>query len=92
VRSCSVPLCSDFRDGPSETDYDRQARLSRFTGAAAISSDAYFDRGQGSGGSGGGGGGGSGRMGGSGGGNPGLEDLSAAELVNRLSFHVSRPA
>lgn len=72
---------------------EKQARLSRFTGASAISSDAYFNRAD-SGGA-GGGGGGSGMGGGGGGmgggqGNYGQDmDLTATELVNRLSFHVS---
>ena len=77
---------------------ERNARLSRFTGASAISSDAYFNRAQSGGpeGASGGGGGGGANMGGGGGGGPRGQgqygqdmDLTAAELVNRLSFHVS---
>jgi ADP-ribosylation factor GTPase-activating protein 2/3 len=77
----------DFETGGGENDYDRQSRLSKFSGAAAISSDAYFDRNQGGGG---GGGSGSGRGSGHGGGGASDLDLTAAELVNRLSYHVSR--
>lgn len=70
----------DFQEQNSENDYDKQARLSRFSGAAAISSDAYFDRAEANTG----GGGSSSRR-------PGNNDLdlTASELVNRLSFHVS---
>ena len=58
------------------SEYDRQARLNRFEGAAAISSADYFDRGDGP--------------------SSGTTrersgddlDLSAADLVNRLSFQV----
>jgi hypothetical protein len=52
-------------------------------GAQAISSDAYWNR-ETAGGSGGGGRGG----GGSGSGGP-ADDMSASELVNKLSVHVS---
>jgi hypothetical protein len=80
---CTPDGNRDFQQGPEENDYDRQSRLARFNGAAAISSDAYFNRE----GSSGGAGSSSGRRSGTGqGGNP--DDLTAAELVNRLSFHV----
>jgi hypothetical protein len=87
--------CRDFEDKSGEGDMEKQARLSRFTGASSISSDAYFNRAEaaGPGGGMGGGGGGMGNGGGSQGGRGqyGQDmDLSAAELVNRLSFHVSR--
>jgi mevalonate pyrophosphate decarboxylase len=36
--------CRDFQEGSAEQELERQARLSRFSGAAAISSDAYFNR------------------------------------------------
>jgi hypothetical protein len=36
--------CRDFQEGSAEQESERQARLSRFSGAAAISSDAYFNR------------------------------------------------
>lgn len=82
----------DFEANSGENDYDRQARLSKFTGAAAISSDAYFDRGEGPGnGSGGSHGQGGSRGQGSGrGGGGGDLDVTAAELVNRLSFHAKQ--
>jgi ADP-ribosylation factor GTPase-activating protein 2/3 len=76
----------DFESGNGESDYERQSRLSRFSGAAAISSDAYFDRGDGGGGGGGGGSGGRGPSAGSG----SDLDLTAAELVNRLSYHAKQ--
>jgi ADP-ribosylation factor GTPase-activating protein 2/3 len=84
----------DFQNNAGENDMERQTRLSRFDGATAISSDAYFNRADSSGMGGGGGGpsGGGGMGGGGGSGNyTGADmDLTAAELVNRLSFHVSR--
>lgn len=70
-------LHRDFQENNGETDTERQARLSRFTGAQAISSDAYFNRSDGT-------------AAGPGAGPGGELDLTAAELVNRLSFHVSR--
>jgi ADP-ribosylation factor GTPase-activating protein 2/3 len=79
----------DFESGNGESDYDRQSRLSKFSGSSAISSDAYFDRSGGAGGSGGGGGGGGGGRRPGGGGASDL-DLTAAELVNRLSFHAKQ--
>jgi ADP-ribosylation factor GTPase-activating protein 2/3 len=76
----------DFEANSGEVDYERQMRLSKFSGASAISSDAYFDR-PGAGG----GGGGSGSGGGRGGSSAANDlDLTAAELVNRLSYHVRR--
>jgi hypothetical protein len=54
-----------------------QSRLSRFSGATAISSDAYWNR-EGDGGR----APGPGPNGGAG------ADITASELVNRLSFHV----
>ena len=60
-------------------DYEKQARLSRFQGSQAISSSDYFGREEG----GGGGGGGAGRA------NSGADfDVSASELMNKLSFQV----
>lgn len=91
-----VVTCRDFEDRSREGDAEKQERLSRFTGASAISSDAYFNRADpdGPGGSMGSGsrGMGSGGMGSGaqGQGQYGQDmDLTAAELVNRLSFHVS---
>jgi len=70
-------LARDFQDNDRSNDVEHQARLSRFNGASAISSDAYFSRGDNSGSS------------SSGPPQPGADmDLTAAELVNRLSFHV----
>lgn len=63
---------------------EKQARLARFAGSSAISSDAYFNRADPEGPS------SSGSMGSGGRGQYGQDmDLTAAELVNRLSFHVS---
>jgi ADP-ribosylation factor GTPase-activating protein 2/3 len=72
-------------------DYERQAQIGRFTGAAAISSDAYFNRGGGGGGRAGGGGGGmgGGGMGGGGGGGGGL-DVTAGELASRLAYQAQQ--
>ncbi|KAF6255454.1 hypothetical protein COO60DRAFT_1627545 [Scenedesmus sp. NREL 46B-D3] len=78
----------DFQEGSAEVESEREARLSRFSGAAAISSDAYFNRADGSysGNHGSGGGGGAGGMA-----PPGADmDITAAELVNRLSFHAKQ--
>lgn len=98
VTQFSLSNNRDFQESSAESEMEKQARLTRFTGASAISSDAYFNRAD-SGGMGGGGGGGMGGgssgMGGGGGGPGGRGaygqdmDLTAAELVNRLSFHVS---
>ncbi|WIA20100.1 hypothetical protein OEZ85_005957 [Tetradesmus obliquus] len=76
----------DFQENSAEQESERQARLSRFSGAAAISSDAYFNRADGSYSGNPGSGGGSG-----GPPPPGADmDISAAELVNRLSFHAKQ--
>lgn len=40
----SAAACRDFQENSAEQESERQARLSRFSGAAAISSDAYFNR------------------------------------------------
>jgi ADP-ribosylation factor GTPase-activating protein 2/3 len=66
------------------SDFETQSKLNRFQGAAAISSNDYFDR-DGSGGGGGGGGGSSMARGPS-----GDMDLTAADLVNRLSFQAKQ--
>ena len=59
---------------------ERQARLGRFQGASAISSADYYGDGEARpGGGGGGGGGGSGRS---------DFDMSANDLMNKLSFQV----
>jgi hypothetical protein len=84
--------CRDFEDRSREGDAEKQERLSRFTGASAISSDAYFNRAEPEG-PGGSMGSGSRSMGSGGQGQYGQDmDLTAAELVNRLSFHVSMAA
>ena len=63
-------------------EYEKQARLSRFQGSQAISSSDYFGREDGGGSHGGGGGG-------AGGGANGADfDVTASELMNKLSFQV----
>ena len=64
------------------SEYEKQTKLNRFQGAAAISSNDYFDRD---------GAGSSSSMGQGGGGGGDDMDLSAADLVNRLSFQVGQP-
>ncbi|KAG1671484.1 hypothetical protein FOA52_003142 [Chlamydomonas sp. UWO 241] len=71
----------DFAPNSSETNYETKARNERFAGSTAISSSDYF--GDGTGGSGSGPGGG--RRGES-----GDLDLSAADLVNRLSVQAQQ--
>jgi hypothetical protein len=45
LASClAAAACRDFQENSAEQESERQARLSRFSGAAAISSDAYFNR------------------------------------------------
>eukprot|EP00775_Hariotina_reticulata_P003211 gene3211-3488_t len=69
----------DFQDNDRKNDAEHQARLSRFDGANAISSSAYFSRGDNASSS------------SSGPPQPGADmDLTAAELVNRLSFHAKQ--
>jgi ADP-ribosylation factor GTPase-activating protein 2/3 len=81
----------DFEDRSREGDAEKQERLSRFTGASAISSDAYFNRAEPEGPGGSQGSGGSRGMGSTGQGQYGQDmDLTAAELVNRLSFHAKQ--
>jgi len=66
----------DFQGGSDrETEYERQAKLQQFKGASSISSADYF----GEGGSGGAARGASGDL-----------DISAADLVNRLSFQAKQ--
>ena len=65
-------------------EYEKQARLSRFQGSQAISSSDYFGREDGGGPHGGGGGGG-------GGANGADFDVTASELMNKLSFQVTTP-
>ena len=72
-------------DEAGPNDYERKSRLARFEGSGAISSSDYFGRDEG----GGGGGGGSGSSG------PGRAgsadfDVSAVELINKLSFQVPK--
>mmetsp|Transcript_27496 Transcript_27496/g.60156 ORF Transcript_27496/g.60156 Transcript_27496/m.60156 type:complete len:434 (-) Transcript_27496:2260-3561(-) len=67
----------DFQKGnDAETEYEKQAKLSKFTGAASISSADYFGNGEG------------GPRGGRGA--SGDLDLSAADIVNRLSFQAKQ--
>ncbi|GLI64857.1 hypothetical protein VaNZ11_008242 [Volvox africanus] len=63
----------DFQKQDTEAEYERQARLSKFQNAAAISSADYFGReeSRGSGAS-------------------GDLDISAADIVNRLSFQAKQ--
>ena len=65
------------------SEYEKQTKLNRVQGAAAISSNDYFDRD---------GAGSSSSMGQGGGGGGDDMDLSAADLVNRLSFQVGKPS
>lgn len=86
MTALGIGWCRDFEQNSGENDMEKSARLSRFNGASSISSDAYFNRAEAapSGGSMGGSGSQAGR------GAYGQDmDLTAAELVNRLSFHVS---
>lgn len=66
-----------FRDTRLSASCERQARLGRFQGASAISSADYYGDGEAR--PGGGGGGGSGRS---------DFDMSANDLMNKLSFQV----
>ena len=68
-------------DESGPNDYERKSRLARFEGSGAISSSDYFGRDEGGGG--GGGGSGPGRAGSA------DFDVSAGELINKLSFQVS---
>jgi len=63
-------------------EYEKQARLSRFQGSQSISSSDYFGREEGGGGGGGGGGGANGAD----------FDVTAGELMNKLSFQASASA
>lgn len=65
---CMITILQPFLQANSkESDYEKQARLAKFTGASAISSAAYFGREDT---------------------NSGELDISASDLVNRLSFQV----
>lgn len=71
-------FCLDLQDS-GVPDYEKQARLSRFQGSQSISSSDYFGREDGSGrGSGGGGGGSNADF-----------DVTAGELMSKLSVQVS---
>lgn len=71
----------DFQDASNaEAEAERRDRLNKFSGASAISSADYFGRADSRGGV-----GGSGSMGPAGSGDL---DISAADIVNRLSFQV----
>ncbi|BDA43782.1 probable ADP-ribosylation factor GTPase-activating protein [Coccomyxa sp. Obi] len=65
-------------DTGSRNDYEKEARLSRFQGATAISSADFYDNGEGGGG----------RSGGAGGSGPTDFDVSANELMSKLSFQA----
>ena len=84
----------DFNNEDSkDSEYEKQARLTRFQGANSISSADYFGGGGAGGGSGNGGGntngaGGSGSASGRVASGTNDYDLSATDLVNRLSLQV----
>ncbi|GLC33095.1 hypothetical protein PLESTB_000370900 [Pleodorina starrii] len=67
----------DFQQQDAEAEYERQARLSKFQNAASISSADYFGREEG-------------RSGLNSGGMSGDLDISAADIVNRLSFQAKQ--
>ena len=69
---------AQFNPESSENAYDRSSRLSRFQASASISSSDYFGRDEGGGG---------------GGPQPGSPDfdISAAELMSKLSLQVRTP-
>jgi len=67
-------------DESGPNDYERKSRLARFEGSGAISSSDYFGRDEG----GGGGSSGPGRAGSA------DFDVSAGELINKLSFQVPK--
>ncbi len=73
---CAAQFNSDDQ-GPN--DYERKSRLARFEGSAAISSSDYYGRDEGGGGS----SGGAVRSGSA------DFDVSAGELISKLSFQVS---
>lgn len=75
----SKAISSDqfFQKKDDDDRYERQARLSQFSGATAISSAAYFGRDEG---------------GPSGGGSGGSKDLSATELMSRVSMRARADA
>ncbi|PNH05689.1 putative ADP-ribosylation factor GTPase-activating protein AGD9 [Tetrabaena socialis] len=75
----------DFQQADGESEYDRQNRLTKFQGATAISSADYFGRPESRSGGSGGGGGGLAPSGSS-----GDLDMSAADIVNRLSFQAKQ--
>lgn len=71
----SISSSAFFNEDNKESDYERQGRLQQFQGSSAISSDAYFGRQ-------------SNRQGGMGGGGGGADsfDVSASELVSKISL------
>lgn len=75
--------CSHVAQDQGVPDYEKQARLSRFQGSQAISSSDYFGREDGPHGGGANGGGGA---------NSADFDVTAGELMNKLSFQASHPA
>jgi ADP-ribosylation factor GTPase-activating protein 2/3 len=70
----SISSAAFFDDGQRENDYEKQSKLAQFQGSQAISSDAYFGR-ESSGGGGGGGVGSGSNM-----------DMTAADLVSKISI------
>ena len=79
ARAAVLQFNSD-ETGPN--DYERNSRLARFEGSAAISSSDYFGRDEGGGGGGSSGPSGAGRAGSA------DFDVSAGELISKLSFQV----
>lgn len=72
--SKAISSAQFFDDDQADNDYEKQAKLGKFSTASAISSDAYFGRG------------------GAAPGAHGSPDVSAAELVDKLSFYGKQEA
>lgn len=66
----SISSAAFFDDGQRENDYEKQSKLAQFQGSQAISSDAYFGRESSS----------------SGGGAGSNMDMTAADLVSKISI------
>lgn len=71
--SKAISSAQFFDEEQADNEYEKQAKLGKFSSASAISSDAYFGRNNGQGG-------------------PGSPDISAAELVDKLSFYGKQEA
>lgn len=66
----SISSAAFFDDGQRENDYEKQSKLAQFQGSQAISSDAYFGR----------------ESTGGGGGSGSNMDMTAADLVSKISI------